>query len=214
MPAYHLYGHRSSGHSHKVALTLTLAGLAFGYTDVDPAQPRPMRPADWQRVSPWGEIPVLLDDGRPFVQSDAILLHLAGNHPGLFAGREAAAREWLFWEANRIGFSLPNLRWRRATGPGAGEVGDWLQARLDADLAELNRRLSGQDYLLGAAWSIADMACAGYLLLEDCAPFSRAHAAIEAWLDRLRALPGWAPAGVLMPGLVIAGEPPIHSELG
>jgi glutathione S-transferase len=199
MPGYHLYGHRSSGHSHKVALTLTLAGLPFGYTDVDPAQPRETRPTDWQQVSPWGEIPVLLDDGRPFVQSNAILLHLAGNHPELLAGHEAAAREWLFWEANRIGFSLPNMRWRRATGAGGGEVEDWLRTRLDTDLAELDRRLSGRAYLLSDRWSIADTACAAYLLLEDCAPFSRGYLAIEAWLDRLRASPGWAMASALMP---------------
>ena len=200
MPRYCLFGHRSSGHSYKVAMALRMLDLPFDYRDVDPAAPREARPDDWRRVSPWGEIPVLLDGDRPHGQSNAILLHLASTHRDRWPQDLAAAAQWLFWEANRIGFSLPNHRWRRAMGEAGGEVDAWLEARLAADIAALEAAVADRPFLLGSEPTIADIACGAYLLLEDTARYASGHAGLAAWLDRLRGLAGWAPASVLMPG--------------
>src|SRR5262245_36527683 len=85
-----LYGHPESGHTYKVALTLELAGISFEYRWVDVFKPRGERRADFEAASRFGEIPVLVDDGAPMAQSDAILLHLAGKHRAL--GGETPAR--------------------------------------------------------------------------------------------------------------------------
>src|SRR5262245_36926852 len=112
MTDYVLFGHRESGHSYKVRLALTLLGLPHEYREVEVFKPRGERRADWRAASRFGEIPVLVVDGKPIVQSNAILLHLARTHEALGWNVDPdRLTEWVFWEANRIGISLPNLRY-------------------------------------------------------------------------------------------------------
>src|SRR5258707_12254432 len=111
MASHVLYGHYESGHSYKVALALTLLSLDWEFREVEVFAPRETRREAWQASSRFGEVPVLVVDGRPLVQSDAILLHLARTTGRLGGGADLErSTEWLFWEANRIGLSLPNLR--------------------------------------------------------------------------------------------------------
>src|SRR6185436_1804220 len=55
-----LYGHAESGHTYKVALCLALMDETFEYRWVDVFAPREQRRADFQAVSRYGEIPVLV----------------------------------------------------------------------------------------------------------------------------------------------------------
>lgn len=188
-----LYGHPESGHSYKVKLALTLLGIEHEYREVDLAAPRAERRADWRAVSRFGEVPVLVTEGRPLVQSDAILLHLA-RATGRLGWEIDPDRltEWLFWEANRIGTSLPNLRWHLKWGPRAEAVEVWLRDRLEADLERLDGELTDCPFLMGAAVSAADIACCGYLFFADQIGLDLGPwPALAAWLDRIRALPGW-----------------------
>jgi glutathione S-transferase len=107
-----LYGSTGSGHSYKVRSFLLLAGLQHEYRWIDLRQPRLQRPAGFVAASKFGEVPVLVDEGRALCQSNAILIYLA-QKVRRFAGHASewqAVLEWLSWEANRIGFSVPNLR--------------------------------------------------------------------------------------------------------
>lgn len=197
-----LYGHPESGHSYKAALALTVLGLSYEYRYVDLKTPREARREDWRAVSRFGEVPVLVADGRWIVQSNAILLHLARTHHALGWDRDAdRLTEWLFWEANRIGLALPNLRLLTHFGVEAGPgLEAWLRARLDADLARLDEELAGQAFLLGDAVSAADLSCCGYLFFADQARLDLgAWPNVSAWLDRIRALPGWRHPYDLMP---------------
>ena len=198
-----LYGHPESGHTYKVALALELAGVAFEYRWVDVFKPREQRAADFQAASRHGEIPVLVD-GAPLVQSNAILLHLAGKHRTLGGESQATmdlAREWLFWEANRIGISLPNLRhylrFDDSPAPPAGVL-DWLRGRLQSDLQRLEKELSGNTWLLGAVPSVADIACFAYLGYDDIGLDLCAFPGLRGWMSRLRALPRWRPPHELL----------------
>lgn len=189
-----LYGNRESGHSYKVALALALLGLTFTYRPVDLALDRAARPEDFRGVSRFGEVPVLIDRGRSLVQSNAILLHLV-DRTGRLAGTSGPERlrEWLFWEANRIGFSLPNLRFARVFLLDADPtVLSWLEARLQQDLDRLNEEFSRSAFLTGSEPSVADVACCGYMFFAEQAGIDiAAWPHIEGWLDRMRALPGW-----------------------
>lgn len=194
MSDYLLYGHHESGHSYKARLALVLLGVEHAYQPVDIFAPPEARDAGWRRASRFGEVPVLVDDGRPIVQSNAILLHLARKHGAL--GWEVdpdGLTEWLFWEANRIGLSLPNRRFRVRFGAAApGEVDDWLDDRLTADLARLDQELANRRFLMGERISAADIACSAYLFFADQVPLDLTRwPAVAAWLDRIRALPGW-----------------------
>src|SRR5262245_38340687 len=200
-----LYGHPESGHTYKVALTLELAGIRYEYRWVDVFAPRGQRAADFQAASRHGEIPVLVDDGVPLVQSDAILLHLAGKHRvlgGENPQRLTQAREWLFWEANRIGFSLPNLRHhlRFDDTPAPRELLDWLRARLQADLQRLEQELTTTLWLIGAGPSVVDVACFAYLCYDDIGLELSEFPRVRDWLARLRALPRWRGPHALLAG--------------
>src|SRR2546421_526311 len=103
MDLYQLYGNRESGHSYKVRLMLDVAGLPYAYEEIDLALARTERPEPFRSLAVYGEVPLLVHRGRAYVQSNAILLHLAeqcGQYGAESAERMARVREWLFWEAN------------------------------------------------------------------------------------------------------------------
>ena len=191
-----LYGNRESGHSYKARLALTLMHVPHEYRRVDIHQDRDQRPADFRAVSKFGEVPVLVDRGQVYVQSDAILLHLA-QREHKFYGRDAIdhdqVREWLFWEANRIGISVPNLRYALRFLPDTKpEVLDWLRARALADLGRMNDEFSERKFLLGDFPTVADLACCGYLYWLDQAGLDIVQwPAVARWLADISALPDW-----------------------
>jgi glutathione S-transferase len=191
-----LYGNRESGHSYKVRLMLALTHTPHEYRPVDLQFPRDQRPAEFRGVSKFGEVPVLVDRGQAYVQSNAILLHLA-QRTMKFYGRDSVdhdqIREWLFWEANRIGFSVPNLRFALRSAPNAKpEVLDWIRARALADLARMNSEFLERKFLLGDIPTVADIACCGYLFWADQAGLDLAYwPQVQRWLADISALPGW-----------------------
>lgn len=196
-----LFGALLSGHSYKARLALLLLGIEHDYRAIDLTQPRAGRDPDWARWSRFGEVPLLVSDGRAIVQSNAILLHLARTHDALgwCEDRDGIA-EWLFWEANRIGLSLPNYRLSfLSDAPPPPDVVAWLQGRMVADLATLESALADRAFLLGDAVSGADIACSAYLLYRDVPGLDlRDYPAIDGWLARIAALPGWcAPLEVM-----------------
>src|SRR3990167_4491202 len=137
-----LYGAPGSGHSYKVVLALTFLGLDHEYRAVDLSVPRAHRPVDFRKASRFGEVPVLVEDAA-LVQSNAILLHLART-TGRLIGDEGWERleQWLFWEANRIGLSVPNLRFALRFEPDTPpDVLAWLGARARRDLDGLEAAL-------------------------------------------------------------------------
>jgi glutathione S-transferase len=190
-----LYGNRESGHSYKVKLALTFLELPHEYREVDLDVPLSQRLVDFREVSPFGEVPVLVENGAALAQSNAILAHLARSSGRLGGQLEPdLVTQWLFWEANRIGFSVPNLRavltYARET---PSQVADWLRGRAVADLARLDLELSAKPYLLGSELTVVDIACCGYLFWPEQAGLHLAEwPNVCRWLDRIRRLPGWA----------------------
>ncbi len=196
MSTMKLFGNRESGHSYKVSLMLALAGLPHDYEEIDLELPRDARPEPFRSLSRYGEVPLLLHAGQPYVQSNAILLHLA-EHTRAYGGetqqRLERAREWLFWEANRVGFSLANLRFGlKFTTTGAATDGQvFLRQRFEADAARLDAELAdGRAFILDDQPSIADVSLCGYMFWPEQARVTMPPG-VQAWLDRISALPGW-----------------------
>jgi glutathione S-transferase len=191
-----LYGCRESGHSYKVKLAMTWLGVEHEYREVDVVDtPREQRRADFRAVSPYGEVPVLVQDGSTIAQSNAILLHLARRSRRLGGQLDPdLLTQWLFWEANRIGISMANLRHITRWAPETPEpVQAWLRARAVADLTYLDNELESKPFILGSAVTVIDISCCGYLMWPEQIPLDlRAWPAVVAWLDRIRAVPDWA----------------------
>jgi glutathione S-transferase len=189
-----LYGSTDSGHSFKVRSFLLLSGTAHTYQWIDLATPRPARPAAFFAASKFGEVPVLVDHERVLCQSNAILMYLA-QRTRQFCGPDTAWQsvlEWLSWEANRIGFSVPNLRFSLRHDPQPPEVLAYLRQRALADLALLDTTLASCEFLLPCGPTIADLSCAGYLFwLAQIGIAETDYPHLHRWLSALRALPGW-----------------------
>ena len=195
MPSLTLYGNRESGHTYKVALTLALAGIEHDYHEIDLDLPRQVRPEPFRSLAKYGEVPLLVHEGVVFVQSNAILLHLA-DVTGRFGSQSSElldrVREWLFWEANRIGFSLPNLRYAmRFPGSSEPAVESMLRMRCESDLARLEHEFAdGRAFVLGETPTVADFSLCGYLWWPEQAAITLPPS-VQAWLARIAALPGW-----------------------
>jgi len=199
------YGNANSGHAYKVGLMLAVSGLAHDYQAIDIDQPRDQRPEPFRSLARFGEVPLLIHNGQPYVQSDAILCHLAQHTSGFgaeSASRMVRVREWLFWEANRLGMCLPQLRWARSFAPQdypAGAVA-WLQSRFDLDIARLEAELAdGRDFIIDERPTVADFSLCGYLFWADAAKVTPPPR-VAAWLQRISELPNWqSPASLLGP---------------
>jgi glutathione S-transferase len=185
-----------------VKLALNVLGIAHEYRAVDLRQPHDQRRPDFRDVSPYGEVPVLVDAGVALAQSNAILIHVARQTRRLGGERNLdEVTQWLFWEANRIGFSVPNLRHSLVFARDTSEVVvEWLRARALKDLATLDQELATKSFLLGAELTVADIACCAYLFWPDQAQLELSQwGNVSKWLQRIRDLPAWGAPYDLLP---------------
>lgn len=198
-----LFGHPDSGHACKVALALSLANLAHRTVWVDIWADPATRPAVFLANSPFAEVPLLVIDGTPLVQSGAILLEIAGRFRCLGGESEAGlrrGRELLMWEANRIGMCLPQLKEaRRVDGRGfpAGAL-DWLRARYATDCARFTTLLGNGPFFHGETPGIGDCAIWGYSQWTAEAGVEATHV-MRAWLARMRGLAAMKPPAAFFP---------------
>jgi glutathione S-transferase len=72
-----IYGDSISGNCLKVKWTADRLGMAYDWVETDIMQGESRTPT-FLALNPAGQVPlVILDDGQPLAQSNAILLHLA-----------------------------------------------------------------------------------------------------------------------------------------
>lgn len=163
--AFTLHGSPHSLPTYRVALMLRLCRKGFTFRYVSFQRGMHLMPA-FRALSRWGQVPVLEHDGRVFVQSAAILEYLADTLGGFGAtGDEARqhAREWLFWDADRL--MPPLYSWysvelgRRKLLPLSFDP--VLVAEFDRKgelaLRRLDEHLAGRGFLVGDAATIADI---------------------------------------------------------
>jgi len=192
-----LFGHPDSGHAYKIRFFLVAHSLAHDYEVVDIFSPRNKRQMQFQLHARYGEVPLLLHQDKAYVQSNAILLHLATTFNiglGDADSQLAQCREWLAWEANKIGMCLPQLRslQRFDDNQELKQAEPWLINRYKHDVFIIEQTLADDRLWLlkGNLPSIADFSVCAYLFLADEAKVE-VPARTQAWLQRLRALPGW-----------------------
>ena len=75
-----IYGDSISGNCLKVKWTADFLGLPYTWVETDIMQGE-SRTAEYLAMNPAGQVPaVILSDGRPLAQSNAIILHLNDDH--------------------------------------------------------------------------------------------------------------------------------------
>ncbi|MCJ1900280.1 MULTISPECIES: glutathione S-transferase family protein [Paracoccus] len=197
----HCFG--ESGHSYKVALMMQLTGHPWQPVFVD-FFGGAMRGADYRALNGMGEAPVYVEDGLTLAQSGVILLHLAERTGRFMDGDRSEILRWLFWDNHKGSSQFGTLRFLMNFLPPEkrpAEVIAWLQGRCKAALKTLDGHLAGRDWLAGDRPTIADLSCCSYLYYPEPFGFDRGEwPRIDAWLDRIQALPGWKHPYDLMPG--------------
>jgi glutathione S-transferase len=83
----------------------------------------------------------------------------------------------------------------------------FLKGRIESAFKIVEKHLTIRAYVLGAKPSIADFSMCGYLFYppeELGFDIAADYPAVAAWLDRIKALPGWEHPYKLMPGHPLA----------
>ena len=201
-----LYCFGESGNAYKAALTLTLAEVDWTPRFVDFFNGE-TRSTAFRSVNPMGEVPVLVQDDLVLTQSGVIQDHIARTTGRLGGTTEAEQREilrWILWDNHKFSGQIGPARFLGNFLPEAKRpagVVPFLQGRLRAAYGTLDAHLAARDWIVGDGPTIADTACCGYLYYPEPFGFDRSDwPAIDRWLNRIAALPGWAHPYDLMPG--------------
>lgn len=199
----HCFG--ESGNAYKAALTLTLAGYDWEPVFVDFFNGATRTDA-FRRLNVMGEVPVLEDAGAVITQSGAIMHHVV-QRTGRLGGAPDEAIEvlrWVLWDNHKMSSQAGTLRFLMNFLPAEKrpkEVIGFLQARLRNALQTLESHLQGRAWVVGAAPTIADLSCCGYLYYPEPFGFTRVDwPNIDRWLTAIAGLPGWKHPYDLMPG--------------
>jgi glutathione S-transferase len=191
-----LYRSPVSGHCHRVELFLNLLGLPYELHDIDLAGGAHKQP-EFVKLNPWGEVPVLDDDGVILADSNAILVYLATRYDdGCWLPRDpvraAQVQGWLSIAAGQIKNGPCNARLVNLVGAKydhgeAKQISNALFAVLDPILRE--RR-----FLIGDQITIADISAYAYIAHAPEGGVSlEPYTAICAWQARIEAIPGFLP---------------------
>lgn len=209
---YRLHGFSQSGNTYKVALLLQLLDQPWEAQFVD-FMNGVTRTGEWRdAANEMGEVPILDDGDRRLTQSGVILTWLARRH-GAFGGRsedeELEVLRWLLFDNHKFTSYFASYRFAKAFGPAAPDaaVMAWLRGRMDNAFGIVDKHLGGRRYMVGDGPTVADISLAGYLFYpveESDYPVAGRYPNIAAWLERVRALPGWKDPYDILPGERIA----------
>jgi glutathione S-transferase len=194
-----LYNSQVSGNCYKVRLLLALLGIPYERVELDVID-RSNRREVLGGKNPALRVPTLeLDNGRHLAESNAILWYLADGTPYVPAEplERAQVLQWMFFEQYEIEPNLAVARfWISILGERDARAAE-LEGKWSAGnraLAALDEHLDGREWLVGDAYSIADISLYGYTHVAPEGGFDlEQRPAVRAWLNRLAARPGHVP---------------------
>lgn len=193
-----LYDSAISGNCYKVRLLFAHLGLEYDRREVDVVD-RSQRRALLGHLNPGLRVPTLvLDDGRPLAESNAILHCFAAGTPYLPEDRYEAAQvlQWLFFEQYSHEPYVAVLRFWRHFAPEPPPAAE-LAVRTKgahAALRAMEAQLADREFLVAERYTIADIALYAYTHTADEAGLDlEPYPAIGRWLGRVAAQPGHVP---------------------
>ena len=164
------------------------------------------RTDDYLELNEMGEVPTLEAKNVTLAQSGVILDYLADAFELYDASSVPQHREvlrWILFDNHKLTGNIAPLRYlRQFTDQGENDVTAFLERRATSALGVLERRLDKSEFVAGDEPTIADISLCGYLFWPDEIGFGSwsDYPAIDAWLERIRQLPGWEHPYKLMPG--------------
>jgi glutathione S-transferase len=151
--------------------------------------------AEFLKLNPFGQVPVLDDGDTVVVDSNAILVYVAakfdpaGRWPPRDPKGQAVVQAWFSVATGQIAFS-PGAA-RLITLFGAKRDAEDAIARAHALLKVMDARLGTSAFLTGIAANMADAAATSYISAAPEGNVDRGtYANVRAWLARVEAVPG------------------------
>jgi len=199
-----VHGYALSGHTHRVEVLLHMLGMPFERVAVDVPTGAQKLPAH-MALHPFGQVPVIEDDGVVVWDSSAIMIYLATKYgdgsllPSDVVGRSEVQR-WLAVAAGPMVNGPVQARRNLMFKTGADIA--TMQAIAHALFKVMDTHLGEHGYLAAGRLTIADLA--GYTYVAH-APEGGialdAYQNVRAWLARVEAAPGFFPMRASAVGL-------------
>jgi glutathione S-transferase len=182
-----IYGDSISGNCLKVKWVCDRLALPYTWIAVDVVKAETRTP-QFLALNSAGQVPVVeLDDGRTLAQSNAIIRYLARGSALIPQDSFAAAKmdEWLFWEQYSHEPYIAVCRFHmRYLGKAASELDPDRVRRGYAALDRMEQHLAGSRFLVGAAFSLADIALIAYTRWAHEGGFDLAgYASVRHWIS-------------------------------
>lgn len=195
-----LYDYLPSGNGYKCRLVLKALGMPYELKQLNIVAGATRTP-EFLAIHPNGKIPVLVVPGRgPLAESHAIISYLAEGSNLVPADPfdRALMWQWMCFEQYQLEPGIGTVRfWLRSLRKKPEDYGERYSERFQrgADaLAVLERRLTGREWLVGDAVTLADIALFAYTHVADEAGYRLSDfPAICAWIARFKQLPWYAP---------------------
>ncbi|MBX2814010.1 MAG: glutathione S-transferase [Myxococcales bacterium] len=190
-----IYRHPLSGHSHRVQLFASLAGINYELIDVDLVAGEHKK-APFLSLNPFGQVPVIKDGELIVSDSNAILVYLARKYAPQWLptelSLEAEVQRFLSIAAGPIAF-----------GPALARMAAIFKMPLDIEAATktahrlftaLEKHVENREWLVGSSPTIADVAIYSYTAHAPEGNISLdSYVRLQGLLTRIESLPGFVP---------------------
>jgi glutathione S-transferase len=205
MARFTLHGFWRSGPCYKVALAMSLMGLPYDYVNINLRAGEHKTPA-FLKISRYGQVPCLEDtsNGRSLTQA-AVMLEYLSDVSNQFGGstleERLQIREWLFWDYDRLSVALYRSRSiKHGFRSHAQPIAEMYYTEALASLQVLDAHLKGRTWMVGEGATLADINLYGVVYYAPEAGFKLSYfPAIQAWMNHVEALKGYAKPTDLMP---------------
>lgn len=150
---------------------------------------------EYLQIHPLGSVPALVDGDNNFIESAAIVMHLADQDPeqrfapALASPARGHYYQWILFAMTSLYPAVHNPYLRKFF---RGEDGTPEEAQaLARQLAITDELLARQPFLLGEDFSAADIVFGGQLVWADACGLLQGREPHAAYLERLRARPAF-----------------------
>jgi glutathione S-transferase len=197
-----LHEYAASGNCYKVRLTAAHAGIELDRREYDIMKGETRTPDFLANVNPNGRIPVLQAGDRFIPESNAASFYLADGTALVPSDRfdRADMLRWMFFEQYSHEPNIATLRfWLRYVGLDAlsGMQREQIAVKRKAGneaLKVMDEHLAGREWLVGSAFSLADICLFAYTHVADEADFDlELYPSVIAWMERIMLLPKHVP---------------------
>ena len=193
-----LYGMASS-RTRRALWTLEEAGAEFTYHEIDLRKGEHRQPS-YLSINPNGKVPALVDGDLTLFETGAICNYIAGKYPAAHllpdpASHDAAlCQQWIFWVIGELEQPLWTMAKHRFVLPEQRRV----PAMIDVAAFEWQRpgriledHLAGREYMVGDAFTLADIFVAHTLNWARGASVDLPGDTIGSYLDRMLERPAF-----------------------